>query len=245
MICNPATREFRVLPQPPYHTLDTTYVGFAFDTKTSDYKVLRFSTLFDVGIYHKIQIYSVSSDLWKEIVATVPHNVFPLHHPSILLDGFFYWLSYDCSASACVIDTLNMVEGLFLRRSLPVGVGSDSHTNLCLLNDSLALVAPKYDGKLGETCFDVWLMDEYRVECWTKKCTIGPLLGNQRAFGFWPNNEVLLTGCVNGLLVSFNHITRDIKEYQQICNLPGRTCLMQVFPYSESIVSVKRRVDLA
>ncbi|KAG5527704.1 hypothetical protein RHGRI_028594 [Rhododendron griersonianum] len=93
------------------------------------------------------------------------------------MDGVFYWLCYDFSIEVCAIDVLNTVEGSFKRRALPVSVGSESRPNICLLNDSLALVVPMYDNQLEETQFDVWLMKDYRVqECWTKKYTIGPHL---------------------------------------------------------------------
>lgn len=52
------------------------------------------------------------------------------------LDGVFYWLSYDFATHVRIFDALNTVEGLFERRSLPVGVGSESRTHLFLLNDS-------------------------------------------------------------------------------------------------------------
>ncbi|XP_058184833.1 F-box protein At5g49610-like [Rhododendron vialii] len=268
MICNPATREFRLLPRPPYHNWRTNHVGFAFDSKTNDYIVVRVATLYEFSkavdmdfepptrfdqkvmdletptrIDHKIQIYGMSRDSWKEIAATVPNHRFsPYDHPSTLMDGVFYWLCYDFSIEVCAIDVLNTVEGSFKQRALPVSIGSASRPNICLLNDSLVLVVPMYDNQLEETQFDVWLMKEYRVqECWTKKYTIGPILGNQRPFGFRPNSEVLLTGCKNGQMVSYNLSTGDIKEYKQLCDLQGLQYIAQVFPYSENLVSVKRR----
>ncbi|XP_058187735.1 F-box protein At5g49610-like [Rhododendron vialii] len=78
MICNPATRECRLLPQPPYHTWFTNYVGFAFDSKTNDYIVVRVAILYEFSIHdylvdkdfeptpvdykirYKIQIYGMS-----------------------------------------------------------------------------------------------------------------------------------------------------------------------------------------
>ncbi|KAG5527801.1 hypothetical protein RHGRI_028670 [Rhododendron griersonianum] len=261
VICNPATREFRLLPQPPCHSWHTNYLGFAFDSRTNDYKVVRVATLRKIGtndykvvrvatrretmrVCHNIHIYYMSADSWKELVIMAHNHNFTgyHHHPCTLLDGVFYWLSSNVYPHGSSIDALNTVEGSFERKSLPVGVGSHSWTNLCLLNDSLALVVPLYE-RQGKTQFDVWLMDEYGVpECWTKKYTIGPILGIHRPFGFHPNNEVLMTGCDYGLIVSYNHSTGDIKVYKQLCNWPELIrCSTQVFQYSESLVSVKRR----
>lgn len=75
----------------------------------------------------------------------------------------------------------------------------------------------------------------------TKKYTIGPLLGS----GGRPNNEPLMTGCNDGLIVSYNHSRGDIKEYKWLSDFPGLRFLKQRILYSESLVSVKRPVDLA
>ncbi|KAI8534280.1 hypothetical protein RHMOL_Rhmol10G0078100 [Rhododendron molle] len=244
VICNPATREFRLLPQPPCHSWHTNYLGFAFDSKTNDYKVVRVATLGETRCVDcRIHIYCMSADSWEELFLMAFSHDFNgyHHHPCTSKDGVFYWLSSNVYPHGSTIDALNTVEGSFERRPLPVNIGSDSQANLCLLNDSLALVVSLYDSRLGETQFDVWLMDEFRVqECWTKKCSIGPISGSQRPFGFQPNNEVLMTGCDNGLIVSYNHCTGDTKKYKLLCNLPELRCLRQVFQYSESLVSVKR-----
>ncbi|XP_058185573.1 F-box protein At5g49610-like [Rhododendron vialii] len=247
LICNPATRECRLLPRPPYHEWHTSYLGFAFDSKTNDYKVVRV-TGDPARVGHKIHIYVMSADSWREIVVVAPKHSFTgcHHHPCTSLDGVFYWLSFYSSGSPLYgrvhdIDVLNTVEGSFKRRSLPADIGYGCRTRICVLNDSLALVVPEYDYKRGETQFDVWLVDEYEVEeCWTKTYSIGPFSGKHTPFEFSQKNEVLLTGCENGLIVLYNLSTRDIKEYKQLCNFPGLESIVQVFPYSESLVSVKR-----
>ncbi|XP_058224689.1 putative F-box protein At3g10240 [Rhododendron vialii] len=248
VICNPATRECRPLPQPPYRTWHTRYVGFAYDSKTSDYKVVRVATFRKTTLVdNRIQIYGMSADSWKETDAVVPNRDFTTYyHLCTSLDGIFYWLSYDSSTRVRAIDALNTVEGSFERISLPAGIRSDGHLHLCLMDDSISVVVPKYDDQRGETLFDVWLMDEYGLKgVWNKKYTIGPLLGSHIPFGFCPNREVLLSVCKNGKIVSYNHSTHYIEEYKQLCDLPEPRFITHVFPYSESLVSVKRRVDLA
>ncbi|KAG5527803.1 hypothetical protein RHGRI_028670 [Rhododendron griersonianum] len=240
VICNPATREFRLLPQPPCHSWHTNYLGFAFDSRTNDYKVVRVATLRKIGcVDYRIHIYCMSADSWEELfLMALSHNFNGYHHhPCTSKDGVFYWLTSFVHPRD-QIDALNTVEGSFKQRPLPVDIGFDSRTNLCLLNDSVALIVSLYGSRLGETQFD-----EYGVpECWTKKYTIGPILGIHRPFGFHPNNEVLMTGCDYGLIVSYNHSTGDIKVYKQLCNWPELIrCSTQVFQYSESLVSVKRR----
>ncbi|XP_058213470.1 putative F-box protein At5g15670 isoform X2 [Rhododendron vialii] len=247
VICNPALREFRLLPQPPYRTFHTTYLGFAFVPTINDYVVVRLATRrgSDIKpIEHKVHIYIMRNDTWKQIIATVPNYfINPCPSPCTSLDGVFYWLCDDSSTGlkikVKVIGALNTIEESFERISLPVSICNGFY--LCLLYDSLALVGSK-----DCACFDIWLMDKYKVEeCWTKKYTFGPLLGCDIVFGFWPNNEILVSGgndCWE--FVSYNFSTHDMKKYKQLCGWPQPLELSQVFPYSESLVSVKRRVDL-
>ncbi|KAI8534198.1 hypothetical protein RHMOL_Rhmol10G0070300 [Rhododendron molle] len=167
VICNPATRECRLPPQPPYHTWDIKFVGFAFDSKTNDYIVIRFASMRQTTcVDHKIHIYSISADSWKEITTTVPCSftaTYRYFQPCTFLDGAFYWLSYDFSTCVRLIDAFNTVEGLFERRSMPAGLSFEGQIDLCLLNDYPALIQQNYDNQRGETRFEVWLMDKYGV----------------------------------------------------------------------------------
>ncbi|KAH7833220.1 hypothetical protein Vadar_004191 [Vaccinium darrowii] len=250
VICNPATEEFRLLPQPPYNTWlwRTNYLGFAFDTKTNDYQVVRVDIRREFKrVDYKIHLYRMSADLWEEIVIEAPNHDFTGYHrhPCTSLDGVFYWLSVG-SYKTSSIDALNTIERSFEQRSLPVSVDTGQHTKLCLLKDCLALVVPTSDDEYlpRETEFNVWLMDTYGgKECWTKKYTIGILIGNPRPFGFRPNSEVLMTGYDYGLILSYNLSTGDKEEYKQLSNFPELMCLTQVFQYSESLVPVKRQTD--
>lgn len=139
-----ATREYRLLPQPHYHTWTTTCLGFGFDPKTNDYKVLRVATHFesdlksfdcdddfdegfdtpvDKPVDLKAQIYGMCSDSWKEIVAMVPNHTFnscPCRCTS--LDGVFYWLGYGFPTCVPVIHGFRMFEELFEQISLPLTI---------------------------------------------------------------------------------------------------------------------------
>nr|KJB74170.1 hypothetical protein B456_011G277300 [Gossypium raimondii] len=91
-IWNPSTREFKILPpssiqRPPYFSpFEETYLtldhvefnhaSFGFDSKTDDYKVIRFVTLTFVNseeqyphshFMYQVELYSLRSNSWKEI----------------------------------------------------------------------------------------------------------------------------------------------------------------------------------
>ncbi|KAH7847028.1 hypothetical protein Vadar_021033 [Vaccinium darrowii] len=262
VICNPAIKEFRVVPQPPYETRRTSNLGFGFDPKSNDYKVIRIATLYEpydasddpyyeafdeyddtmpTPVDHKIQIYGMITNSWKEIVVVVPKDFLcPNRHPCVSLDGVFYWLGFDFSTRVPVIHSFHLFEELFERIPFPDTFMAD----LCVLKNSLALVRQESDRELGETRFDIWVTDEYRVkESWTKKYVVGPFLAHYCSLGFRPNVEVFLMSCHPGQMVSYKLSTGDIKEYNQFCGSPFSESVLQVLSYSASLISVKIRVD--
>ncbi|XP_058216734.1 F-box protein At5g49610-like [Rhododendron vialii] len=87
IICNPAMREFRLLPQPFYGTL------------------------------------RISTDSWKEIIATVPKNyITKCPSPCTSLDEVFYWLCGDLATDAKVIGALNTIKESFEQISLSASI---------------------------------------------------------------------------------------------------------------------------
>ncbi|XP_058220819.1 F-box/kelch-repeat protein At3g17530-like [Rhododendron vialii] len=97
MIFNPATKESRLLPKPLYKSKHRSYLGFTFDPKANDYKVIRFCSSFEVRTFtvcfdeddpsddawfefninwwdQKVQIYHLSTDSWRETDAVVPED---------------------------------------------------------------------------------------------------------------------------------------------------------------------------
>ncbi|XP_057952636.1 F-box/kelch-repeat protein At3g06240-like [Malania oleifera] len=66
---NPATREYKVLPllQSPNHYSRRYGPGFGFDSKTNDYKIVKFVTYYSEPC--KAEVYNLRSDTWREIKA--------------------------------------------------------------------------------------------------------------------------------------------------------------------------------
>ncbi|KAH7866137.1 hypothetical protein Vadar_016092 [Vaccinium darrowii] len=282
VICNPATRESRVLPPPLYESKHRSYLGFTFDPKANDYKVIRFCAILEFMPFmsfdddersdyksayldynnhlgdHKVQIYDMSIDSWRETDAVVPIH-FPSHyqpHYCPSLDGVFYW--YLCCISRDMVIAFHTFEEQFEQIPLWYAICKESGTcaELCRLHDSLALALFKYekDYPLVETCVEIWIMDDCGVnEGWTKRYTIGPLLERHKMLGFWPNGELLLTctwthllmNCNYRQILSYNHSTQEIKKYNWSRPRNGRlwSVKLQGFPYAESLISVKRLSD--
>ncbi|XP_058187808.1 F-box/kelch-repeat protein At3g17530-like [Rhododendron vialii] len=260
VLCNPSMKEFRILPQPSYKNDHISNLGFGFHFFTDDYKVVRFammSTDLNIrGIDEMIEIYDLSTDSWREVEAKSPiESGFHCCHDSyVSWNGDCFWYANSHDNGGAVIMTFSMTDEVFEEMPVPEVCLLDQHgeNKLFVLNDSLAMVIyPKWwcnpyvfppDLFLLEKSFDIWVMNEEDVEVsWTKKFTIGPFKGLDWALGFRQNGEFLLERGY-GQMMSYNLNTRERKEYEVHDQVQGHPPPpnLQVLPYTESLVSVKR-----
>ncbi|KAH7845911.1 hypothetical protein Vadar_007341 [Vaccinium darrowii] len=201
----------------------------------------------------KVEIYNMSSDCWREIDTVVPRDFQCSPHPNFCasLNGVSYWLAYNYGYPCRkAIIGFRMSEELFEQIPLPQEIPLPSWFNLNLfaLSGSLAFVfIPNVwvSYRMSEaSVFDIWVMDGYGVEgSWNKKYTIGPLFdGHLYPLLCRKNGELLLLRCRDKRMVSYDPITGILMEYQGI---RSAYCVwgLQVLPYTESLVSVKRRID--
>ncbi|KAI8534202.1 hypothetical protein RHMOL_Rhmol10G0070700 [Rhododendron molle] len=200
--------------------------------------------------FPKVYVYALSTDTWRQTDAVVPD--YCIYHVSQCFrctssDGVFYWLAHDHGAGFMHICVFRTSEELFESIPLPGTFRLKLLSNLCLLKDSLALVMSDVYGpgsQRVDTCFEIWVMDEYGVqESWTKKYTTGPLLGCHDALGFRPNAEVLLTRKNYREMVSYDLSTHNIVEYDPLRVTPDSGLINEVLPYAESLISVKRLIS--
>lgn len=242
---NPATQHLRFLPQscvePPRNAFPfDTCVGFGFDFEANDYKVLVYKHMCfpsSVTIAHA-EVYSMGTNEWREVdvgeefqaTGNMPHSS---SNPSI--DGVFSWFEIDNHVEK-VIFSFDMSNEVFIKTQLPDYNGIPSkrvHGSLASLKNSLAFIHYPLGGM--SKSFDVWILGEYGVrESWTKQLSIEPVSGVIAPLGFWRYGELLLKDA-HGKLVSYDPITRDMKDLQA----RGVDYLLQVLPCKESLVCVK------
>ncbi|BFG24832.1 hypothetical protein CerSpe_111060 [Prunus speciosa] len=252
MLVNVALREFQVLPelsiQP--HPCSMKNVGFGFDPKTNDYKVVLI-----VSCGHKeaqtlcfprqVLVYSSSCNSWRKADDTVPSSVdVSIIKSSIntYVKGNFHWLvAYfvpgDVTAYYRVL-CFSMFDEVLCEMSLPscLTVVQDEEIvyELASYNGSLSLIV--YPWKQQEQWFDVWVKQDYDDDdSWTKLLSIGPVTGIFKPMGFWRDGQFLLEDC-SGQLVLYGQSTHNIKKNLCFYGL-DRYCSQAIF-YSESLVSV-------
>lgn len=255
---NPATKKYRYLPCPtlgnfPTDTVNIISIGFAFDSVKHDYKVIRFVCFKkEVGILARAEVFSVNSGAWREIKVDV--DVTLACNWATVVKGVPYWMCHtqDISVFFFRFDAVNEVF-----RQLPApGIAASNYTRLRAVNykDSFAMLvySPGHspftlDGFQG-TCYtpmegntnyvDVWVMEEKDLggeSSWSKKLTVGPILGVERLVGCSKNGEIVVENS-EGMLLVYDPSTEQVKN----TGITGaRASSFLVCSYSESLVSIK------
>ncbi|XWS73507.1 hypothetical protein CRYUN_Cryun02cG0135500 [Craigia yunnanensis] len=195
---NPSTREFKFLPQstvqrpPSVDIISFDCLGFGFDSKSEDYKVVRFVTNFfgeneeegtQVDWICQAELYSLKSDSWKEI--SVP-EVELFTFDSLLFDnyinGFYYWRAIDDSDDDVIL-SFDMANEKFSTLRLPNFGRYLSQYNMELLDFNGSLGAIFYPSEGTEKSFDLRVMNG----SWTRQFSIESVSGVERPLGFWKN----------------------------------------------------------
>jgi F-box interacting protein len=238
VLWNPAMREFKVVPScpidyPPYADYSFEGLGFGYDAKTKDYKVVRMVYFWEVhgpDYPQLIQVYSLNSNAWKKIDTVL--EAMPWSCSEMYLNGTYHWLA--CKS----ILAFDMSHEVFRWMALPdLGNLRDVRTkkSFNVLDSCIAVIVHVVDGV--EKSFDIWVMCEYGVEeSWTKQFKIGPISGVDRPLGFGNNDNLLLVDH-KGKVVSCDSNTHEIKNL----NIRGVPLSLQVINYVPSLVSVQRK----
>lgn len=237
VLCNPALKKSRALPKP--NIVDRFVlqgVGFGYDSRSNDYKVVRFGR--EMTVYPRAELYSLRSDSWKEVKIDSGTDYFPSLHIEVYFNGAFYWLM---SGPKSMIRSFDMSEEVFRSVPLPDGVETaKAHcTSLVVWNGSVALIL--CEGERGAPIsIEVWVMidnvDGVKGCCsWSKKLAIGPFEGVDSPLGFWNEEEILLRSTNFKEIFSYNIRTKKLRNVT-VDGVDGIGC--RAFSYVKSLVSV-------
>ncbi|XP_017984401.1 PREDICTED: F-box/kelch-repeat protein At3g23880-like [Theobroma cacao] len=229
---NPSTREVKLLPESPTPSTDYTYffcIGFGFDRKFDDYKIL-------VKVIHcvwskstsQIYLYSLNTNSWRE-----------LPHPNVFIDpflfntyinGIYYWKVTSDDDSYLIL-SFDMAEEVFSTLPLLNFGMSNARCLWCIapFNEALATIVHPTEGM--EKCYDIWVLNGYS---WTKQLTIGPILGVERPLALWKNGELFLLS-ENNTLVMFDPCTGELHDF----GIHMSKYTMRLVVYAESIIPIK------
>ncbi|XP_027156638.1 F-box protein CPR1-like [Coffea eugenioides] len=248
---NPATRQVKLLPPPPCNSrregflCSEVYDGLGYDPNTNDYKVVILaeyaSIMIKNHILFKADLYSLSTDSWREVDAKFP----TLAHPRfcMLFDGRMHWSGFHRAAreravlfsfnmSSEVVEEIGIPDALLVNELVP--------PRLDVLRESLTLISTWFSGP-GEDRIDIWMMNEYGVkESWTKIFSVGPGLGNPFIKVVW-NDELLIDSNFGQQLI-LCPLTAG-HQVQKFDVFGGQETFLKIVIYKESLVSVKKTSD--
>ncbi|KAL6204309.1 hypothetical protein ACLB2K_021577 [Fragaria x ananassa] len=205
-LLNPATRESKVLPDPPEmftpETGDYYYCvyGFAFDRCTQDYKVVKGDCC--EGEL-KFCVYSLRNNSWLVIERQHHYEGFQSGQEGKVLNGGIHWVvqrNFEPEPSMVILCFLLSEEEV---REIPLPTDFDivynEEVNLSVVGECLCMI-PKYYEK--HEAF--WVMKKYRVrESWTQIRVCIPSLSWSHS-GFWKNGYDLVLFKAEGKLVLLN-----------------------------------------
>ncbi|XP_050209709.1 F-box/kelch-repeat protein At3g06240-like [Mercurialis annua] len=240
ILWNPAIGEFITtsLSNICYGLFDI--LGFGFDRKNNDYKVVRIVyALKDTPFPPVAQIFELSSNSWKTVTSqNLEYDVYGFSR-HVKLNGVFHWFARLHDDRKKMIASFDLSNEAFQKLMLPHALAelSDSDFSLTVYNQSLAVI--NY-GEFNREQFyylrcSIWVMKQYgAAESWTKQFTINFHNGGLwRVLRFQGNGRILIVDFHHGEIASYDPQT------QRVTPLGVYGSHLQVHSYMESLVLLK------
>ncbi|XVF82964.1 hypothetical protein PTKIN_Ptkin16aG0094500 [Pterospermum kingtungense] len=237
---NPATREYRILPQcnrnlPSKLKIFSHNFGFGLDPLSNDYKVICKRGYQDLNKgmsrpRHHAAVYNMSTDSWRVLKEEDVHffqHLAILNNSDTCVNGTYYWLAneptlYEGYNDYYVLAFCFSTEAFQLIKSpIPPICGSGV---LLAIHDRICI---------WESSDEVWMLND--ESHWTKFLKIEPIQ-NMFGYGFWKKGKVL--GNFQAQLFLYDIESEEIKELG--IEIEGQGSI-EVCPYEETLVSLRRR----
>ncbi|KAF9593263.1 hypothetical protein IFM89_021019 [Coptis chinensis] len=253
---NPATKQYRALPQspfppPPLNDFNYFGIGFGFDVKTNDYKVVRFFILSDSPGVTLAEMYNLSTDSWTTIdTAVLPVDYIGSDPKAPYRNGSYCWLASKGRPTESengeifnhnhFILSFDFSSKVFGTMSLPEvdSVKFDVCPQLAILRDNLALInTVDFSYEMCTNNFEIWVLNEYGVkESWTKLYKVGPFVRSS-PIGLSRNGDnFFLTTEFKPCI--YNFLTQSIMYPVQ--ETWADDTVYKVAVYNDSLVSIDR-----
>ncbi|XP_050384297.1 F-box/kelch-repeat protein At3g06240-like [Argentina anserina] len=258
ILWNPAMKESKLLPKSllllPNDDDEllnyelgsyTDNLGFGYDPKGKDYKVVRFVTYNEEYYWFRAEVYSMDSNSWREI--NTPYDemttraVFQSTNDlSVYFNGICYWQVLGRIPDVEVfLLSFDMGNELFNEIPFPELPDGCRVTTLAIWKEFIVLFT--YQEGIGiPQCYDMWVMMDDPGDGkgpWTKHLTIGPVECDGCPLLFHNNCNLFMINNNDGHIVSYN-IGTTILKYLPI-QFIGYIFYNQALVYRNTIVSIK------
>ncbi|XP_061363804.1 F-box protein At3g07870-like [Gastrolobium bilobum] len=183
IICNPCVRRYVRLPKPrDYPCLCIACVGFGFDSRTLDYKVVRIVCLLDDKRYGLsppvVEVYSLATGFWRTLdPAVIPGFCLCCvggDDPHGFVDGVVHWGAKRMVGDAWYYFVLSFhfEDEVFVEVVLPESLArvSFDYVTVTVVGGGCRKPLTVYHVSGGLPCScEIWVMKEYGVvESWNK-----------------------------------------------------------------------------
>ncbi|KAG2694716.1 hypothetical protein I3760_08G157800 [Carya illinoinensis] len=248
---NPATKESNLVPASIFRGRLCNYrhysnaIGFGFDSKTNDYKIIRLRLVdSDSSVLHfEIDLYSLSTNSWRE-VENQPWFDVPdfriydgLSGTRTYTNGMVSWRA-EYQDNFEEVLSFDMSKEVFLRTPMPdesvIGSAVYESKDLFVLNESVALAFRIRSEEQSEDWLHILLLGEYGVEdSWRKIYTLGPLTGLNRVLGSLKDDALLLEN-VDGQMFFYD----SSNKVQKHLPIDGVPMTLRLMTFTETLLSV-------
>lgn len=236
VLWNPATRDTKLVPTselyPARRSCINSGIGFGFDAKNNDYKVVRVHEFF--GIEVEVEVYSLRTDSWRLVNDSSFQFYRHCFGSSAYLHGMYSWLAFKTRVGRPqenVLLSFNMNDETVVSTPLP----STSNINSSLAMNCL-MVLDRSLAVVDDICC-IWVLDgnQYGAKgSWTRLFSV-PSLCVERPLGYWRDGMLFVE------TESKNQSLLDVVTQERgSAPILKRRRMLQVSSFTESLVPVSR-----
>ncbi|KAK8558903.1 hypothetical protein V6N12_042195 [Hibiscus sabdariffa] len=196
LLWNPSIQKYISLPHVKISNVVCLNVGFGFDPRTNDYKLLIVAVCKGDGSFEPY-LFSLNGNCWKRVAANPPNSTSGSKDMTFV-NGAVHWLGFRGRKNFgynCAILGFDTSMEEFFEMKLPESLFGLCHIDLSIMKygeSSIAVTTHPAAAELHE----LWVMKEYGVvDSWTKVLTLHRVdmyAWIPRVLGFRKNGEVLL-----------------------------------------------------
>ncbi|KAK9007048.1 hypothetical protein V6N11_019376 [Hibiscus sabdariffa] len=195
---NPSIQKYISLPRPNISEAVELNVGFGFDSRNNDSKLLMVGVEEKDNSWIQPYLFSLNENCWKRVTAIPPNYTFDAITGMSLpfVNGAVHWLGYQTKNKDeynNVISGFDLSAEEFFEINLPEALIGLLHVDLTIMNYGESSIVVTTHPIFGE--HELWVMKEYGVvESWTELLAFH-IQRRESPFvvsGFRKNGEVLL-----------------------------------------------------
>ncbi|XP_052181421.1 F-box protein CPR1-like [Diospyros lotus] len=244
---NPSIRRILTLPTPGItfksHGAYMLALGFGFDSKRRDYKVVRIVYLQGRNGFNKVppevELYELSTGTWRGISIVAPPYEMCDYSLQANMNGAVHWIAYSptkINGLRSLIVAFDLSDDVFKEMRLPKTLSHEYPADLSIAACGELLSLFHYNLSSPVRCCGVWVMEKYGMDnSWTKLFNIELLQGVSAVLGSRKNGELLVVTSDNKL-VSYDPDDEQVKDL----GIRKSTTSLNVNTYTGSLILLDR-----